>query len=283
MAKIFNQFKTVILLSVLTALMLLIGNMFGKTGFYVAITFVLIMNLVTYFFAHKIVLMIYKAKPAKEKDYPKLYKIIREVTHMAKIPMPKVYIIPSKNPNAFASGRNPKNAIIAVTDGIMTLLTEDELKGVIAHEIAHIRNRDILIQTIAGTIAGVISYIASMAQWAAIFGFGGDDEDGGGIIGLLLIAILAPLIAIILQLAISRSREYLADETGAKIISNPKTLASALEKLEKGIEKEPMRFGNNSTSSLFIANPFNAKGVFALFSTHPPLHERVRRLKAMKF
>lgn len=282
MTMIFNQLKTMILLAVLTAFMLFIGNFFGRNGFYIAIAFVLIMNVVTYFFSDKLVLWMYKAKEAKEKDNPKLFKIIREVTGLAKIPMPKVYLIPSASPNAFATGRSPKHSAVAVTDGIMNLLTEDELKGVIAHEIAHIKNRDILIQTIAATIAGVISYIASMAQWAAIFGIGGDDEDGGSFLSLILIAILAPLIALILQLAISRSREYMADETGAKTIHNAKSLASALEKLEKGISKEPMKFGNNSTSSLFIANPFNAKGIFTLFSTHPPLEERVRRLKAMK-
>ena len=281
MTKIFNQFKTAVLLAVLTALMLLIGTFFGKTGFYIAIAFVLIMNLVTYFFSDKLVLWMYNAKEAKEKDNPKLFRIIREVSSLAKIPMPKVYIIPSASPNAFATGRNPKNAAVAVTGGIMELLTEDELRGVIAHEIAHVKNRDILISTIAATIAGVISYLASMAQWAAIFGIGGDD-DNGNILGLLLIAILAPIIAIILQLAISRSREYLADETGAKTIHDSKSLASALEKLEKGISKEPMKFGNNSTSSLFIANPFNAKGIFTLFSTHPPIQERIKRLKAMK-
>lgn len=281
MAMIFNQLKTMILLAVLTAFMLFIGNFFGRNGFYIAIAFVLIMNVVTYFFSDKIVLWMYKAKEAKEKDNPKLYKMIREVTSLAKMPMPKVYLIPSPSPNAFATGRSPKHSAVAVTEGIMNLLTEDELKGVIAHEIAHIKNRDILIQTIAATIAGVISYIASMAQWAAIFGIGGDD-DGGDFLSLILLAILAPLIALILQMAISRSREYMADETGAKTIHNAKSLASALEKLEKGIGKEPMKFGNNSTSSLFIANPFNAKGIFTLFSTHPPIEERIKRLKAMK-
>lgn len=280
---LFNHFKTFILLAALTALMLGVGAFFGKSGFYIAITFVLIMNFVTYFFSHKIVLWMYKAKEAKEKDYPKLHKIVREVTSLAKIPMPKVYVIPSASPNAFATGRSPNHAAVAVTEGIMTLLNEDELKGVIAHEVAHVKNRDILIQTIAATIAGVISYLATMAQWAAIFGIGGDDDDGGNFLSLILIAILAPLIALIIQLAISRSREFLADETGAKTIHDSKSLASALEKLEKGIGKEPMKFGNNSTSSLFIANPFNAKGITSWFSTHPPLEMRIKRLKAMRF
>lgn len=280
MSGVINQFKTFVLLAVLTGLMLGIGTFFGKQGFYIALAFVLIMNFLTYFFSDKIVLMMYRAKEVKEKDYPRLYKDIREVTRLAGIPMPRVYIIPSDSPNAFATGRNPKHSAVAVTKGIMELLTEEELKGVLAHEVAHITNRDILIQTIAATIAGVISYLSHMALW---FGFGGDDDNGGGIIGLLLIAILAPIIAMIIQLAISRSREYLADETGAKTIHNPKALADALHKLESGISKNPMKFGDNSTSSLFIANPFNAKGITQLFSTHPPLDERIKRLRHMKY
>lgn len=273
-----NHFKTFMLLAALTGVMLFIGRLFGMTGFYLALFIVLIMNFVTYFFSDKIVLFMYRAKEIKEKDEPKLYKMIREVTHLAQIPMPRVYIIPSDSPNAFATGRNPKHAAVAVTKGIMNLLSERELKGVIAHEVAHVKNRDILIQTIAATVAGVISYLANMAIW---FGIGGDD-DNGGIIGAIIIAILAPIIALIIQLAISRSREYLADSTGAKTIHDPKALADALEKLDKGISKNPLRFGNNSTSSLFIANPFNAKGITQLFSTHPPMGIRIKRLREMK-
>lgn len=283
MVTFFNQAKTFLLLAALTGVMLFIGRLFGMTGFYLALIIVLVMNFVTYFFSDKIVLFMYKAKEVTSKQQPTLYRIIREVTNLAGVPMPKVYIIPTSNPNAFATGRSPAHAAVAVTEGIMELLSENELRAVIAHEIAHVKNRDILIQTIAATIAGVISYLATMAQWTAIFGWGGDDENGGGVIQLLVIAILAPLIALIIQLAISRSREYLADSIGATTIHDSKSLADALLKLEKGISKNPLKFGNNSTSSLFIANPFNAKGITSWFSTHPPMGERIKRLKAMKF
>jgi heat shock protein HtpX len=285
MSAISNQFKTFVLLIALTAVLLFVGQLVGGTGgLTIAFIIVLIMNGVSYFFSHKIVLMMYKAKEAKESEYPELHSMVREIARLAKIPKPKVFIIPSDSPNAFATGRNPKNAVVACTNGIMNLLSKDELKGVLAHEIAHIKNRDILIQTVAATIAGVISYTAMMARWAAIFGgFGGDrDGDSGGILGFLILAILAPIIAIILQLAISRSREYLADATGAKTIHNPLALAQALQKLDEGIKKNPLRFGNKTTSSLFIANPFNAHGLFALFSTHPPMKERIRRLRKMR-
>ena len=281
MGQIFNQFKTVILLSVLTALMLFIGNFFGRTGFYVAIIFVVIMNLITYFFAHKIVLWMYNAKETKEKDFPKLYKMIREVSSLAKMPMPKVYLIPSEQSNAFACGRNPKHSSVAVTKGLIDLMNDEELKGVLAHEISHIKNRDILVMTVAGTIAGVISYIASMAQWAAIFGIGGDD-DNGNFLSLILMAILAPILAMIIQLAISRSREYMADESAAKLLHNSSGLSSALLKLEKDSKKHPMGFGNESTAHLFISNPFTAKGMMSLLSTHPSIESRVQKLKAMK-
>ncbi|NQU78178.1 zinc metalloprotease HtpX [Candidatus Woesearchaeota archaeon] len=278
-----NQVKTFVLLLALTVVLLFVGQLVGGAqGLTIAFIIVLVMNGVSYFFSHKIVLMMYKAKEAKENEYPDLFKTVREVTRLAKIPMPKVYVIPSDSPNAFATGRNPKHAVVACTKGIMQLLSKDELKGVIAHEVAHIKNRDILIQTVAATIAGVISYTAMMARWAAIFGgFGGRDDDSGGIIGFLALAIVAPLVAIIIQLAISRSREYLADEIGAKTIHNPLALASALEKLENGISKNPLKFGSPTTSSLFIANPFNAKGLMSLFSTHPPMKERIKRLRKM--
>ena len=239
MSSMSNQIKTFALLLILTALLLAIGVFFGGyQGLTIAFIIVMGLNLVSYFFSHKIVLAMYRAKEVKEKDYPELYKIVKEVTHLAKIPMPKVYIIPQPTPNAFATGRNPKNAVVACTEGILRLLNNDELKGVIAHEVAHIKNRDILIQTVVATIAGVISYVAMMARWAAIFGgFGGNSREGGNnLLGFLLLAILAPILALIIRLAISRSREYLADETGARIIHNPLALASALEKLEKGID-----------------------------------------------
>lgn len=284
MSAIGNQFKTLILLMSLTVLLLFVGQLVGGgAGLTIAFVIVMGMNLITYFFAHKIVLFMYRAKPAEKSKYKELHEIVEEVAKKAHIPKPRVYIIPSDSPNAFATGRNPKNGVVACTEGIMQLLTKDELRGVIAHEMAHIKNRDILIQTIAATIAGVISYVAMMARWAAIFGgLGGNDRDNdGGIIGWIALAILAPLIAVIIQLAISRSREYLADETGARIIHDPKALASALEKLEGGIKRNPLRFGNKTTSSLFIANPFSSSGLLALFSTHPDMKDRIRRLRNM--
>lgn len=281
-----NQLKTFILLSVLTALLLFVGNVLGgKFGLMIAIIIVVIMNFVSYFYSDKIVLFMYKAKEVKEKEQPELFRLVKEVTSLANIPMPKVYIIPSESPNAFATGRNPSHAAVACTQGIMNLLNKDELKGVIAHEISHIKNRDILIQTVAATIAGIISYVAAMAKWSAIFGgFGGDrNNNSGNMISLLLIAIITPIIALIIQLAISRSREYLADESAARILHNPNGLASALQKLDAGIKQNPLKFGEPSTSSLFIANPFNARGMLTLLSTHPQINERVRRLKSMKF
>jgi len=277
-----NQIKTVLLLGSLTGIMLWAGSVFGgRTGLTVALAFALIMNFVTYFFSDKIVLRMYRAMPAHKKDYPKLHKMIEEISKKAGIPKPKLYIIPASYANAFATGRNPKNAVVACTEGIMELLTDEELKGVLAHEVGHVKNRDILVTTIAATIAAVISYLAMMARWAAIFGGGRDSENNGNLLGLLALAILAPLIAVILQLAISRSREYLADSTGAKTIGNPKALASALEKLHHGAKAKPLR-GNSVTSSMFIVNPFSAAGIANLFSTHPPMKERVKRLKEMK-
>lgn len=278
-----NHIKTFILLVVLSGLVLWVGNILGGyQGLTFAIIIVLIMNGVSYFFSDKIVLAMYRAQPVTEHKQPELYSIVREVAHLAKIPMPKVYIIPSLTPNAFATGRNPKNAAVACTQGILQLLSKDELRAVIAHEIAHISNRDILIQTIAATMAGIISYVAMMARWAAIFGgYGGRDRRGGGGLEFLVLAILTPLIATLVQLAISRSREYMADERGAKTIHNPLALASALEKIEASVKMNPMRFGNPSTSSLFIVNPFRAGMIVNLLSTHPPMKERVKRLRKM--
>lgn len=279
---IFNQIKTVLLLGALTGLMLLAGNLMGgRLGLTVALIFALLMNGVMYFFSDKIVLWMYKAKEVKDKN-SHLYKVIKEVSESANIPMPRVYIIEQNTPNAFATGRNFKNAAVACTTGILDLLDKEELKGVIAHEIAHIRNRDILITTIAATIAAVIVYLANMAQFAAIFGSSGDRERGStNVISLLVLAILTPLIATIIQLAISRSREYIADESGARIIKNPKALASALSKLERGNRINPLHIGNKATSSLFIVNPFRGEALLSLFSTHPPLNKRVEKLNAL--
>lgn len=278
-----NQIKTVMLLGVLTALMIWFGSFWGRSGLFVALFFVLLINLGTYFFSDKIVLFMYHAKEVKEKDAPDLFKIVKEVSQDANIPMPKVYIVPSEAPNAFATGRSPKHSAVACTKGILGLLTKEELKGVIAHEISHIRNRDTLIMVIASTIAGVISYLAMMARFAAIFGGGSRNDRGGSNgLGLLVMAIITPLIAMIIQLAISRSREYMADESGARIIKNPEALASALEKLELGVKHNPMRLGSEATSSLFIVNPFRASTLLSLLSTHPPLKERVKRLREIK-
>jgi heat shock protein HtpX len=283
-----NQLKTVILLGLLTALLLWVGDLVGGiSGLTVALIFSIVMNFGAYWFSDKIVLFIYRAKEIKENENTRLFKIVREVVQIADIPMPKLYIIPSEHSNAFATGRSPKHAAIACTLGILDLLNDTELKGVIAHEISHIKNRDTLIQSISATIAGVISYIAMMARWAAIFGgFGGRDNDkGGNLIELLVLAILTPLLATLIQLAISRSREYLADATAAKTLHSGLGLASALEKLEKDISRKPLApmSTTETTAHLFIANPFNAKGLVNLFSTHPSMEQRIKRLRSMNF
>ncbi|MBW2977041.1 zinc metalloprotease HtpX [Candidatus Woesearchaeota archaeon] len=279
-----NQLKTVILLGLLTGLLLWVGQLVGgPSGLTIALVFAVIMNFGAYWFSDKIVLAMYRAKEINEADNPRLFKIVHEVSQKANVPMPKVWIIPSDSSNAFAVGRTFKHSAVACTNGILDLMNHDELKGVIAHEISHIKNRDTLIQTVAATIAGVISYVAFMARWAAIFGgFGGRDRDNN-IVELLVLAIVTPLIAMVIQLAISRSREFLADETGAKIVHSPYGLASALEKLENDVKKHPMRLGNPSTAHLFITNPFRAGMLIRFFSTHPDIKERVKRLRAMKF
>ena len=276
-----NQFKTIVLLGLLTALLLLVGNLLGGyNGLIIAGIFAVLLNFGSYWFSDKIVLMMYRAKEVTDKNHP-LYKIVKEVSEMAKLPMPKVYLIPSDASNAFATGRNPNHAAVAATNGILNLLSNEELKGVMAHEMAHVKNRDILISTVAGTIAGVISYIATMAQWAAIFG--GRDREHSNVLSLILLAIITPLIATIIQLAISRSREYMADATGANIVKNSKGLSSALEKLHNDVSRHPMRLGNQATAHLFITNPFKNSGITSLLMTHPPMNERIQKLKAMEF
>ena len=276
-----NQIKTVVLLALLTALLLWIGSFWGTSGIIIGLVFAILINFGSYWYSDKIVLAMYHAKPVTEQQAPRLYRIVREVIQLANLPMPKVYVLPTENPNAFATGRNPNHAAIACTKGILELLNDDELKGVIAHEASHVKNRDILIQTVAATIAGVISYAAMMARWAAIFGgFGGRDRNSG--LELIALAILTPIIAAILQLAISRSREFLADETAARTLHNSFGLASALEKLEQGVKKNPLRFGSKATSCLFIANPFRGS-LLNLLSTHPPMAERINKLKSMNF
>lgn len=282
-----NQFKTVVLLGLLTGVLLGVGNLVGgMQGLTIALIFAIVMNFGAYWFSDKIVLAMYRAKEVKESEEPELYKIVAEVAHLAKIPMPKVCVINAPFANAMATGRNVKHAAVAVTRGIIDLLTKDELKGVIAHEISHIKNRDTLIQAVAATIAGVISYVAFMARWAAIFGgFGGRGRRGGGGLELLVLAILTPILAAIIQMAISRSREFLADESGAKLLHSGFGLAGALEKLEKSTHKIALRPNSQTqtTAHLFITSPFRGGGLFKIFSTHPPVNERVKRLRSMSF
>ena len=279
---ILNQIKTVLLLAGLGAVLLVVGWLIGGvTGLTVGLCIAIVINFITYFWSDKIVLKIYKAKEIKKEDNPELHDVVEEIAKDAGIPKPRVYLIPTDNANAFATGRNPKNAVVAVTAGILRLLSNSELKGVIAHEISHVKNRDILIATIAATIATVISYVAFMARWAAIFG-GGRSRDSGKLLSLLVLAILTPLLALIIRMAISRSREYLADETGAKLIGSGEPLASALLKLEENSKTHPLRFGSKTTSSLFITNPFRGRDLFSLFATHPKVQKRVAKLRAMR-
>jgi len=273
-----NQIKTILLIGVLTGLVLLIGNLLGgREGLYIALGFAILLNGIMYFFSDKIVLAMYGAKPMKKTDYPWLHTMVEDIAHKAGIPKPKLYIVPSQTPNAFATGRSPKNAVVACTEGILQLLDKEELRGVLAHELSHVKNRDMLVTTIAATLAAVISTVARMALWT-----GGDRDRGVHPIALIFLVIITPLVALLLQLAVSRSREYLADETGARTIKNPKVLAQALAKLEHGNKMHPMRNANPATSSLFIVNPFTTQGLLAAFSTHPPMKERIKRLNEMK-
>lgn len=280
-----STIRTTALLAVLTVLIVWIGNMIGgQQGMVIAFIFAFVMNIGSYWFSDKIVLAMYHAQPIEEQDAPQLYGIVRELAAEAHLPMPRVYMIPVDTPNAFATGRNPEHAVVAVTEGIMRILTMDELKGVLAHELGHVRNRDILVSSIAATLAGAVMILANMAQWAAIFGgFRGSDGEGrgGGLLGLLVTAILAPIAATLIQLAISRSREYLADETGARLAHNPESLARALEKLAMASERLPMD-ANPSTAHMFIVNPLSGRSLANLFSTHPPIEERIRRLRSMR-
>jgi heat shock protein HtpX len=279
-----NGLKTLMLLTALTVLFVAIGYLVGgQSGMIIAFGIAVVMNFVSYWFSDKIVLSMYKAQQVEEKDAPRLYAMVQRLATQAGLPMPRVYIIPNNSPNAFATGRNPANGVVAFTQGILDLLSEDELEGVTAHELAHIKNRDILTQTIAATIAGAIGMLASMAQWGAIFGgMGGrnDREGGGNVIGLLAMAIVAPLAAMFVQMAISRSREYAADSTGAQISGKPLSLANALRKLHAGAERRPMN-ANPATAHMFIVNPLSGRLLMHLFSTHPPVEERIARLEGM--
>jgi heat shock protein HtpX len=279
-----NQFKTFFLMLVLTVLFILVGTAIGgKSGAIYAFIFAALMNFFSYWFSDKIVLRMYGAREVSQSEAPELYGIVAELTSKASLPMPKVYIMENDTPNAFATGRNPEHAAVAVTSGIMKILSKEELMGVIGHELSHILHRDILISTIAATMAGAISILATMARWGAMFGgFRSDDEEGGGggnILVVLLVSIFASIAAMLIQLAISRSREYLADEGGAHL-ANPLSLARALEKLEVAAQRIPMD-ANPSTAHMFIVNPLRGGRVLSLFSTHPPIEERIARLEEM--
>ena len=277
-----NTLKTTFLMGLLTVLLVFFGAVLGgKGGMTIALLMSLGMNFFSYWFSDKIVLRMYGAQQIEESDDPRFYGLVRRLAQRAGLPMPKVYIINDDSPNAFATGRNPQNAAVAATTGIMRILNDDELAGVMAHELGHVKNRDILVSTIAAAFAGAITYLANMAQWAAMFGGGRDDEDqGGGLFGMIFMAILAPIAAMLIQMAISRSREYGADSAGATISGNPLSLASALQKLEMASQRIPLQ-ANAATAHMFIVNPLTGGGMATLFSTHPPIPERVARLQEL--
>lgn len=276
-----NNIKTMVLLVALSLILVWAGAAFGgKQGMTIALIFALGMNLITYWFSDKIVLKMYRAQEVKESEAPELYSMVRRLAQKAEIPMPRVYVIEEEQPNAFATGRNPKHAAVAVTTGIMRILSSEELSGVVGHELAHIKHRDILISTIAAAIAAAISYLAQMAQWAAIFGGRSDNEEGRSPVAALVMMIVGPIAAMLIQMAISRSREYSADEGGARIAGNPRLLAGALKKLNLASQQIPMD-ANPATSHMFIVNPLTGGGLMKLFSTHPPIEERIARLQSM--
>ena len=280
-----NLIKTGVLLAALTCLVVLIGGAVGgQQGMLIAFVLAIAMNFGSYWFSDKIVLSMYGAQPITESQAPELYGMVRRLTTKAGLPMPRLYVIPGDTPNAFATGRSPEHAAVAVTEGITRILDDEELEGVLAHELSHVKNRDTLTMTIAATLAGVITYLAHMAQWAAIFGGGRrDDEEGsrgGGVIGAMAMAILAPIAAMLIQMAISRAREFQADASGAQMVGRPWGLAKALEKLEMASKMAPMN-ASPATAHLFIVNPLRGQGLMTLFSTHPPIQERIARLRAM--
>jgi heat shock protein HtpX len=275
-----NQVKTVVLLTFLAALLVVIGGVLGgKNGATIALVIALVMNFGSYWFSDKIVLRMYNAQEVTEAELPDLYRLVRQLTQQAGLPMPRLYIIPDESPNAFATGRNPSHAAVAVTEGILKLLSWEELAGVIGHELGHVKNRDILIQSIAATIGAAITYLA---QFGFLFGGRSDDREGGGgsLFGMILMMILAPLAAGIIQMAISRSREYIADESGAHFCGHPMWLAGALDKLRRGVDAVPMN-AEQATAHMFIVKPFSGGGIANLFSTHPPIEERIARLEHM--
>jgi len=275
-----NQIKTVVLLAALAGLLVVVGGVIGgKTGATIALVIALVMNFGSYWFSDKIVLKMYNAQEVTETEAPDLYHLVRQLTQQAGLPMPKVYIIPDDSPNAFATGRNPSHAAVACTEGILRLLSWEELAGVLGHELGHVKNRDILTQSIAATIGAAITYLA---QFGFLFGGRSDDRESGGgsIVGMILMMILAPMAALVIQMAISRSREYVADSTGAQICGHPMWLAGALDKLRRGVQAVPMD-ANQATAHMFIVNPLFGGGLSNLFSTHPPIEERIARLQQM--
>ncbi len=276
-----NQIKTTVLLAVMTAVILWVGKMLGGTGgMVIALIFAGGINFFSYWYSDKVVLRMYKASRVSQEEAPQLYGIVKDLAGRAGLPMPAVYIIPQEAPNAFATGRNPEHAVVAVTQGLLKYMDADELKGVIAHELSHVQNRDILIGTIAATMAGAIMMLASLARWSAIFGgIGGSrDEGGGGILGLIAMSIIAPIAALLIQMGISRSREYLADSSATKITGEGESLARALEKLSAYSKKIPMK-AEPATAHMFITNPLAGKNMMNLFSTHPPIEDRIARLR----
>ncbi|MEJ2071418.1 MAG: zinc metalloprotease HtpX [Syntrophobacterales bacterium] len=274
-----NRVKTFILLAGLTVLMVAIGRALGGTGgMQIALVLAVAMNFFSYWYSDKIVLRMSRAQEVSPADAPELHRIVEELSRAADIPKPRVYVMQTDNPNAFATGRNPEHGAVAVTTGILRLLDATELKGVLGHEIGHIKNRDILIQSVASTLGAAITYLGYIGMFG---GFGGDDDEGLGSLGAILVMILAPIAAMLIQMAISRSREYIADETGARLTHNPESLARALEKLAHGVERAPMR-ANPATEPLYIVNPLTGGGIQSWFSTHPPIEERVARLRAMR-
>jgi len=278
-----NTTKTVFLMAVMTVLLVLVGSLLGgRGGMMTAFVFAMIMNFGSYWFSDKIVLKVYGAQELTQSDAPELFQIVQDLSGRAGLPMPKVYMIEGEQPNAFATGRDPNHAAVAVTKGIVGMLTRDELRGVLGHELAHVKHRDILVGTIAATMAGAISMIANMAQWGMIFGGGRSNDREGSPIGGLVMMIVAPIAAMLIQMAISRSREFMADEGGAQIAGNPLSLASALRKLESRAHQIPMD-ASPSTAHMFIVNPLSGGGIAKLFSTHPPMEERIARLEAMVY
>lgn len=280
-----NALKSSVLLAALMGLALVIGQLLGgQQGMLIAFVFAAAMNVFSYWFSDRIVLTMYRAKEVDENTAPRLVGMVRRLSQRAKLPMPRVYIIQSGTPNAFATGRNPKHGAVAATTALIDLLSEEELEGVMAHELAHIQNRDILLSTLVATVAGAISMVASMLRWGLIFGMGrGNNSDGPHPAALLATAIVAPLIALVLQLAISRSREYMADADGARICGNPLALAGALEKIAWGVERRPLEQtpGRQATAHMMIASPFRGRDVLKILSTHPPVEERIARLRSM--